>query len=202
MRTFAFPHLGGAMRGLAAIVALPVLAGCAGPSVDYSLLDSAYSPSEIAYAGDGRDFAVTARGALPDGTAGEALAAAIVRAMDDQPGWFHPHYTARPGKSARPDFRVSWLVGVPAATSVKALCDSAVAIPKAGEGRFVFAAVCRGKQYLSYAGGALGDVASAGDPRFARLVVAATREIMPNRAPTLGGRSRELPCLAPGPRGC
>lgn len=174
---------------LAAAVALPLLAGCAGTgTIDYSFVESVYSSYELSYAGDGRDFAVTVRGGLLDGDRSDPVKNAVIAAMRRQPGWFRPNFTTYPGKSARPDYRVSWLLGVPAETPLRALCDDSVAIPQ-GKSVAVLAGVCRQHRLLSYAGGSLYGIGASDAPGFANLIKVTTRVLMPNRDPSSQGNN-------------
>ncbi len=170
-------------RGAVAGAVLALLA--AGPAaaasvISYAEINSPYSRTEVSYAADGRDFAVVVKGNpfSAGAVADDEAARAVVAAMKDQPGWFVTRYTLTPGESARPLYKVVWLFGVPAKTSIYGACrkDAKAAT---GEGEAAIAVFCRGEKVLSYIAGRMDPVASPTDPAFRRFVGDATRSLFP-----------------------
>ena len=124
-----------------AAAALLALGGCVGagggsggPMISYSSIEPIYNYQEASYAADGRDLEVVVL-SNPFGEAGvsdDALGDAVVGAMQGQPGWMVTNFTTTPGESARPLYRVVWLIGVDAGTSLYRLCGPTSGINIAG----------------------------------------------------------------------
>jgi len=172
------------------------LAACATTTatVDYASLDSAYQPSEVTYAAADRDLAVTVRGTPFAGFDNQRLAAKVASLMAGEPGWFRANYTATPGASARADYRVNWLFGVPASTPSRLLCDDTKPLPKVtGETSttVAMAGLCRRDKMLSFAVASMPATVTPDDAAFATLIRATTRALLPNVDPNRDGRSRE-----------
>ena len=203
----------------AAAAALLLTTGCAGsgggsggPAISYSSIESIYSYHEVSYAADGRDLEVVVMG-NPFGETGvndDALGDAVVGAMQGQPGWMVTNFTTTPGETARPLYRVVWLIGVDAGTSLYRLCGPTSGIniagyniggyaPTAAEratppkpGNSMIAAFCRRERMMSYLGASIGGITSPDDPRFRELIKTATRQLLPHRDPSQGGQNRDL----------
>lgn len=180
-------------RVLAALAAGLITAFLSAPSanagvISYSEIQTPYSPSEVSYAASHRDLRVVVKGnPFPGRTSPEAAARAVVAAMGDQPGWFVTRYTLDPGETARGLYKVVWLFGVPANTSIYGICRKDAA-PAIGKGEVVMAAFCRGERALSYLAGRMGAVDSVDDPGFRRFVRMATRALFPFVDPARDGQ--------------
>ena len=173
-----------------------------GAAISYSELESIYNPGEVGYAAGGRDLRVVVKGNPFAGAgANEAeVANSVVDAMQGLPGWIVTNFTLEPDDSARELYRVVWLVGVPANTSLYAICgaspglfgygaatvENEIEVPP-GAGNNVMAAFCRRGQMMSYMVASLGDIGSTEDPRFRSLVRVATRVLFPQRDPNIDG---------------
>ncbi len=175
-------RLRGAMAAVLATAALAIAAGPAAAAsvINYADINSPYSQSEVRYAADGRDLAVVVKGnPFPSGKiSGDEAARAVVEAMKGRPGWFVARYTLTPGDSARSLYKVVWLFGVPANTSVYGACrkDAEAAT---GTGSMTMAVFCRGEKALSYVAGTMDPPASPADPAFRRFIGDATRSLFP-----------------------
>ena len=201
-----------------AAAALVLTAGCvgsgggSGPAISYSSIESVYSYHEVSYAADGRDFEVVIKG-NPFGGAGvndDALGDAVVGAMQGQPGWMVTNFTTTPGETARPLYRIVWLIGVDAGTSLYRLCGPTSGINVAGyniggyspsdaeraappkPGNRIIAAFCRRERMMTYLGASMGGITSPDDPRFRALIRTATRQLLPHRDPSQEGQNRDL----------
>ncbi len=202
-----------------AAAALLLTAGCVGsgggsggPAISYSSIEPIYNYQEVSYAADGRDLEVVVMG-NPFGEASigdDALGDAVVGAMQGQPGWMVTNFTTTPGETARPLYRVVWLIGVDAGTSLYRLCGPTSGISVAGynigaytpsaaeraappkPGNKMFAALCRRERMMSYLGATIGDITSPDDPRFRALIRTATRQLLPHRGPSQQGQNRDL----------
>lgn len=201
-----------------AAAALLALGGCVGtggaggPVISYSSIESIYSYHEVSYAADGRDLEVVVMG-NPFGESGisdDALGDAVVDAMQGLPGWMVTNFTTAPGETARPLYRVVWLIGVDAGTSLYRLCGPTSGISIAGynigaytpstagraappkPGNTMIAAFCRRERMMSYLGASIGSIASPDDPRFRELIRTATRQLLPHRDSSQQGQNRDL----------
>ena len=202
-----------------AAAALLMLGGCVGtgggsggPMISYSSIEPIYNYQEASYAADGRDLEVVVL-SNPFGEAGvsdDALGDAVVGAMQGQPGWMVTNFTTTPGESARPLYRVVWLIGVDAGTSLYRLCGPTSGINIAGynvgaytpsdaeraappkPGTKVIAAFCRRERMMTYLGASIGGITSPDDPRFREFIKTATRQLLPHRDPSHQGQSRDL----------
>ena len=202
-----------------AAAALLLTAGCVGsgggsggPAISYSSIEPIYSYHEVSYAADGRDLEVVVMGNPFAGTGigDDALGDAVVGAMQGQPGWMVTNFTTTPGETARPLYRVVWIIGVDAGTSLYRLCGPTSGINIAGyniggytpsdaeraappkPGNKMFAALCRRERMMSYLGATIGDITSPDDPRFRALIRTATRQLLPHRDPSQQGQNRDL----------
>ena len=185
-----------ARRAITAAIAMAA-AACAGqsmygPAISYNYVDSPYSPGEVGYAAGGRDLEVVVRGNpfAARGVSDAALDDAVIDAMDDQPGWLVTNYTTTPGETARGLYRVVWLFGVPANTSIYAICTDRYGAAVDAGGGSMMAAFCRGDKPLSYLGGTLADIETPDDRRFTGLVRIATRQLFPHFDPNKDDRDK------------
>lgn len=201
-----------------AAAALLALGGCVGtggsggPVISYSSIESIYSYHEVSYAADGRDLEVVVMG-NPFGESGisdDALGDAVVDAMQGLPGWMVTNFTTAPGETARPLYRVVWLIGVDAGTSLYRLCGPTSGISVAGynigaytpstaeralppkPGNTMIAAFCRRERMMTYLGASIGGITSPDDPRFRDLIKVATRQLLPHRDSSQQGQNRDL----------
>jgi len=156
--------------------------------ISYAEVQTPYSPTEVSYAASHRDLQVVVKGNPFAGRAApEAAARAVVAAMKGRPGWFVTRYTLEPGKTARGLYKVVWLFGVPANTSIHGICRKDAA-PALGKGAVVMAAFCRGERALSYLAGRMEAADSLDDPGFRRFVRMATRALFPFIDPARDGQ--------------
>lgn len=184
-----------ASRGAVASAILALLAAApamAASVISYADINSPYSQTEVSYAADGRDLAVVVKGnPFSAGAVADAEAArAVVAAMKGQPGWLVTRYTLTPGDSARSLYKIVWLFGVPAKTSIYGACRKN-AEPATGKGEAVMAVFCRGEKALSHIAGRFDPVASPADPTFRQFVRDATRSLLPRIDSSHDGQPRD-----------
>jgi len=178
------------MRRAALLAALGLLAACTLPEgvvrADRGEFGNQYSRSELFYAFDGREAAVTVVG-NPFPVEQAALDRAVTETLERMPELPRADFTTTPGESARRAYRVV-MVFVPAVPVVgQALCAApppSGSRPVAGPDPVALqAAFCHGGNMLSSAYGEVRGAASPDDPAFRRLVAQVSRQMFPYRNP-------------------
>lgn len=167
---------------LAAIPAFAALAGCSGtPVIDYVHLEPGYRAQQFAYAAGGRDMKTDVQGnpfAMPK----EEFDAAVTDAMQGAHFGQPTNFTATPGDSARPGYRVRLLFNGPGASSGRIVCAGEPAIvgpsPEAGNVRLL-AAFCDGPYPLSYLSAHVSGIRDAHEPAFRDFMRLVTTNLFP-----------------------
>ncbi len=148
------------------------LAGCDTPRIDYTWASTGYTFGDVSYAADHRDMRVDVVGAPRE------LAGPIAALMPNGFG-IVTHFTATPGPTAHPLYRVVWEFG-PSGYSAETCARAASPVmPAAAPSASIAVAYCRGPSTMSGVAGHLARPADPNDPVFQALVRDMTLALFP-----------------------
>jgi hypothetical protein len=154
-----------------------VLAGC-GPVIDYQWRSTGYTFSDVSLAADQRDLRIDVLGTPPTMNP-TAFAAGVAAAMPRGIG-VSAQFTATPGPSADPHYRVVWVMPPSGNQYEGAACTAPLGsypnpTPSAGG---MYALFCRDTSALSGAYARLDAVPNLDDPKFRGLIRDMTLSIL------------------------
>jgi hypothetical protein len=154
-----------------------LLAGC-GPQIDYQWRTTSYTFSDVSLAADRRDLRIDVLGTPPtmDPT---AFASGVAAAMPRGIG-VSPQFTATPGPSADPHYRVVWVMPPSGNQYNGAACTAPPgSYPNpTPSGGGMYALFCRDTSALSGAYARLDAPPSLDDPKFRALIRDMTLSIL------------------------
>lgn len=179
--------------------AIFLMAACAPGGVMLSMqdIDTAYNPSELAYAGADRDMRVIVVGNPFSGDQA-AFASAVTDAMQGQHWGQATNFTTTPSGSARDLYRVVMLFDPPKSLGSGRLCrEEATGLPSegSGDGIVLFGAFCRADKRLTSIRGHMPEASGAQDPAFRSLVAQVTNGLFPPESGQKRSRDRCGPFL-------
>lgn len=167
------------MKTRIAVLAMLLLAACAGPSVTPSERSGrALTWSSMTYAAKDGPILVDTIGS-PGGQATGALGPMVAQAMTGAVLGYPAQFTADPTRVPHPNFRTVMVFNpAPSLTEGQACGGNPAVLAGPPSGRMgIFAAFCNGGRPLNSVRGSAEVVGGAADPRFAALVRQATFQL-------------------------
>ncbi|MBV8165756.1 MAG: hypothetical protein JO021_03110 [Alphaproteobacteria bacterium] len=154
----------------AAGLSLAALLGGCGPTVDYQWRSTGYMFSEVSAAADHKDLRVDVLGTPPTGNPA-AFAAGVAAAMPRGIG-VSANFTATPGPSAAPLYRVVWALPPAGNQQSGAACTAPLgSFPNSSLATGgMYGLFCRGTSVLSGAYARLDSPPDLNDPKFRALI--------------------------------